>query len=69
MFLVYSKVIQLYILYVSKYNIFFFILFFFFCLLRAIPAAYGCSQVRGQIRAVASGLRHSHSNARSEPCL
>ena len=23
----------------------------------------------GQIRAVAAGLRHSHSNARSEPCM
>ena len=34
---------------------------------RAAPAAYGISQARGQIRAVAAC--HSHSNARSEPCL
>ena len=31
--------------------------------------AYGGSQARGLIRAVADGLRQSHSNARSEPCL
>ena len=31
------------------------------------PSAYGNSQVRGQIGAVATSLRHSHSNARSEP--
>jgi len=31
--------------------------------------AYGGSQARGLIRAVAAGLRHSHSNAGSEPCL
>ena len=40
-------------------------LFFFFCLFRAAPKAYS-SQVRGQIGAVAAGLHHSHSNARSE---
>ena len=43
-----------------------FILFFFF---RAIPAAYGSSQVRGRIRAVAAGLCHRHSHARFEPHL
>ena len=31
--------------------------------------AYGGSQSRGQIGAVAAGLRHSHSNARYEPHL
>ena len=31
--------------------------------------AYGSSQARGRIGAVAAGLRHSHSNARSEPSL
>jgi len=31
--------------------------------------AYGGSQARGLIRAIAAGLHHSHSNARSEPCL
>ena len=40
-----------------------------FCLFRAAPEAHGGSQARGQIRAVAAGLYHSHSNARSEPCL
>ena len=31
--------------------------------------AYGGSQARGLIGAVAGGLRHSHSNARFEPRL
>ena len=31
--------------------------------------AYGGSQAKGQIGAVAAGLHHSHSNAASEPCL
>ena len=43
--------------------------FFFFCLFRAAPKAYGGSQARGQIGATASGLRHSHSNIRPEPHL
>ena len=34
------------------------LLFFF----RAKPAAYGSSQARGQIGAIAAGLNHSHSN-------
>ena len=42
---------------------------FFFFPFRAVPAAYGGSQARGQIGAAAANLRHSHSNARSEPCL
>ena len=46
--------------------LFFLDLFFFF---RAAPLAYGGPQVRGRIRAVASGLRHSHSNWGSEPRL
>ena len=37
--------------------------FFFF------KAAYGGSQSRGQIRAVAAGLYNSHSNGGSEPHL
>ena len=45
--------------------------FFFFCLFGAAffgaaPAAYGGSQARGRIGAIAAGLRHSHSNAGSE---
>ena len=43
-----------------------FFLFFFFW---AAPTAYGASQARGLIGAVATGLHHSHSNARSESCL
>ena len=41
----------------------------FFYLFRASLAAYGGSQVRGRIVAVAAGLCHSHSNARSKPHL
>ena len=43
--------------------------FFFFCLFRAAPVAYGSSQVSGQIRAASAGLHHSHGNARSKPSL
>ena len=48
-----------------------FSLFFFlaFCLFRPAPSAYGGSHARGLIGAIAAGLRHSHSNARSEPHL
>ena len=35
----------------------------------AAPLAYGGSQARGQIGAVATGLRYNHSNARTEPSL
>ena len=35
----------------------------------AAPAAYGGSQARGRIGAVATGLRQSHSNVGSEPRL
>ena len=44
----------------------FFFLFVFFCLFRAASAAYGGSQARGRIGAVATGLHQSHSNAGSE---
>lgn len=40
--------------------------FFFFLAFQVTPAAYGGSQPRGLIRAVAASLCHSHSNARSE---
>ena len=39
---------------------------FFFVFFRAALVAYGGSQARGSIRAVAASLHHSHSNARSE---
>ena len=49
----------------NSYNLFFVVIFFF----RATPTAYGSSQARGWIRAVAANLHHSHSNTRSEPHL
>ena len=38
----------------------------FFAISRAALLAYGGSQARGLIRAVAAGLHHSHSNTGSE---
>ena len=49
-----------------------FIYLFIYCLFvssRAAPVAYGGSQARGGIGAIVTGLRHSHSNTGSEPCL
>ena len=43
--------------------------FFFFCLLRAALGAYGNSQARGLIEAVAASLRQSLGNTRSELSL
>ena len=43
--------------------------FLLFCLFRTAPVAYEGSQARGRIRAIVAGLRHSHSNSGSEPCL
>ena len=37
-----------------------------FCLIRATPTAYGGTQARVPLRAVAAGLRHSDSNMGSE---
>ena len=51
---------------------FYFILFYFIVFLSffgAAPAAYGGSQARGLIGAVAAGLCQSHSNVGSEPSL
>ena len=45
------------------------LIFFFFVFYRATPAAYGSSQARGLIGAMAAGLHHSHSNVGSEPHL
>ena len=44
-------------------------LLFFFGLFKAEPAAYGGSQAKGRIGAVATSLRHSHSNTKSQPHL
>ena len=57
---------------ISLFPVYLFICQFFFRLFafsRAAPAAYGGSQARGLIGAVATGLRQSHSNSGSEPCL
>ena len=58
----------------KPWNLAFLFLFFFnfFCLFaisRATLSAYGDSQAKGQIRAVATSLRQSHSNIKSKPCL
>ena len=42
---------------------------FSFLLVRAVFVAYGGSQDRGQIGAVATSLHHSHSHAGSKPRL
>ena len=44
-------------------------MYLFILLFRAAPEAYGGSQARGGIGVVAAGLRHSRSNAGSEPYL
>ena len=44
-------------------------LIFVFCLFRATPAAYGGSQAKGRIGAIAASLCHRYSNARSKPHL
>ena len=51
------------------YFIYLFIFLVFLLFLWAAPAAYGGSQARGRIGAVATGLRQSHSNAGSKPRL
>ena len=53
---------------------FLFFIFIYFCLFlgpffRAAPVAYGGSQARGLIGAVATNLCQNHSNAGSEPLL
>ena len=44
-------------------------MFYFIHLFRPAPAAYGSSQARAQIRAVAASICHSHSNVGSKPHL
>ena len=46
-----------------------FFIFFVFCRFRAASVAYGGSQARSQVRAVANSICHSHRNVESEPCL
>ena len=44
-------------------------IYFVVSLFRATSTAYGGSQARGLIGAIAAGLRHSHSNTGFEPHL
>uniref|UniRef100_A0A8D1DWP0 Uncharacterized protein n=2 Tax=Sus scrofa TaxID=9823 RepID=A0A8D1DWP0_PIG len=54
----------------ASFSIGLFVLFYLFIYsFLGPPVAYGGSQARGLIGAVATGLRQSHSNAGSEPCL
>ena len=53
----------------TKQLFLFIYLFIYLLLFRTTLMAYGGSQARGRIVALAAGLRHSHSNIRSEPCL
>ena len=55
--------LRMFCLFVEDAGVFLFV----FLLFRATLAAYGGSQARCQIEATAAG--HSHSQARSEPCL
>ena len=48
---------------------FFFFFFGLFAVSWAAPAAYGDSQARGQMRAVAASLHHSHSKLGSKQRL
>ena len=57
------------ILYVALGESKFFFFFGLFAISWAAPAAYGGSQARGLIGAVATSLCQSHSNAGSEPRL
>ena len=59
----------LFFIYIIFNLIYLFIYFCLFAISWAAPAAYGGSQTRGLIGAVAAGLRQSHSNAGSEPHL
>ena len=51
------------------YFIIIYLFTFVFCIFRATPAAYGGSQSRSLIGAMAASLPYSHNNARSEPRL
>ena len=49
------------------FSLWFFV--FVFVFFRAAVTEYGSSQARVGIKDTTAGLHHSHSNARSEPCL
>ena len=52
-----------------RFNFFLFFVFGLFAISWAALVAYGGSQARGRIGAVAAGLRQSHSNSESELSL
>ena len=64
LFLKLTNVLEMFHIDMTYYS--FFLNFFLF---RATPTAYGRSQARGQIRAAAAGLYHSHSNTGSKSHL
>ena len=68
-----SKVIRIMFMTGFCKPVFFFFFFFFFLVFLLFfwtaSAAYGGSQARGLIGAVAASLHHSHSNARFKPHL
>ena len=53
----------------SQGTLFIYLFFVFFAISWVTPTAYGGSQARGVIRAVAASLRQSHSNTGSKPRL
>ena len=53
----------------QELHFFLFFFFYLFAFSRATPAAYGGSQARSRIGAVAACLCQSHSNAGSKPRL
>ena len=57
---------KVYEVFFNKQKVYILIFFFFFM---AAPKAYGGSQAKDRIGAVAAGLHHSHSNARSKLCM
>ena len=65
--LLFSGTIGLFSISNTIYLCIYFLIFNFFLLFRAAPAAYGNSQARGRIGA--TDLHHSHSNAGSTPYL
>ena len=72
MFIDYIFILDMCLINQLNFNSTLFLSFFFFSFLpfsRAAPTAYGGSQARGRIGAVASGLRQSHNNAGSKPRL
>ena len=65
----YKSFIGKHIHYLPNKKKLFFFFFWLFGFSRAAPVAYGGSQAKGLIGAVAAGLHQSHSNTRSEPSL